>query len=662
VDHVFGDIADATLSASQNSVGAVATGNRADGNLLTVKANAIGMPGDGPSGGAPGIALVGADGSAVNTAAFGVQNDQDYGQGTISAAADHALIGLVSGGTVIGASLRADNNLESAGATGNSALNGATLQAIAMDGGVAVNNVQTGDGKVLASLGSADLMAGAVIAPFGQIVDSSLSVTGNALAATATGNSGSNSLAVTADTLAGGDVQGSAQTGPLAAGYGASADFALANDQKLGQPRVEGRTTPAIASSVYGHFGVTGDGSVEGSSITVDGNSQQSAALGNTAVNRVAVSATGLTGDGTPAAGTALSSAQYGEAKVSALSVMKTVTKGAVAGSTASISGNSNQALAVINQVDNGLSVDAVQLASASDGDAQVATGSLASAGAAGDHVLSNLQFATGSAQSTARTRLLASDAGGGLTGSSFVDQGNVTSAEASANQALNTVAITAASGGRGSAGLATSQMSVADVTASAVTSAPYSVAGSATVPAVDASSVTVADNVTSSLARGNVADNAFSLTGGDGESPAAPESVVGQYDATLHAAAALLNSQSNYGAVTATAANTAYGAPLNAAGSVAGSSIGVTGNSVSAAAYGNAASNVTTAAGPGQLPTAAIANVQANYGPVTAQVTGASYRIFTGPVSAGALSITGNQLAAIATGNQATSSITGAR
>jgi hypothetical protein len=137
---------------------------------------------------------------------------------------------------------------------------------------------------------------------------------------------------------------------------------------------------------------------------------------------------------------------------------------------------------------------------------------------------------------------------------------------------------------------------------------------------------------------------------------------VIGRYDATLQAPAALLNSQSSYGAVTATAANTAYGAPLNGVGAVTGSSIGVTGNSVSAGAYGNAASNVVTVAGPGQLPTAAVANVQANYGPVTARVTGASYRILTGPVGAGALSITGNQLAAIATGNLATSTITSTR
>lgn len=39
-----------------------------------------------------------------------------------------------------------------------------------------------------------------------------------------------------------------------------------------------------------------------------------------------------------------------------------------------------------------------------------------------------------------------------------------------------------------------------------------------------------------------------------------------------------------------------------------------------------------------GRLPSAAVTNVQFNYGPVTAQVTGASYRIISGPLSASSL------------------------
>ena len=136
----------------------------------------------------------------------------------------------------------------------------------------------------------------------------------------------------------------------------------------------------------------------------------------------------------------------------------------------------------------------------------------------------------------------------------------------------------------------------------------------------------------------------------------------VGRYDASANAAGAVLSDQSNYGAITATASNTAYGVPLNATGAVNASTVGVTGNNVSAAAYGNVASNAANVTALKRLPTTAVTNVQANYGPVTAQAAGASYHIASGPLSASSLSITGNQLGATAVGNQASSAVTANR
>ena len=120
-----------------------------------------------------------------------------------------------------------------------------------------------------------------------------------------------------------------------------------------------------------------------------------------------------------------------------------------------------------------------------------------------------------------------------------------------------------------------------------------------------------------------------------------------------------MLNGQSNYGAVSASAAGTSYGVPLNLASTpFSSSSVDVANNTGSASAYGNAASNQLSLASSGRLPTAAVVNVQANYGAVTAQVTGATYRIVSGPMTAGSLSITGNLLTASAVGNQATNAI----
>lgn len=69
-------------------------------------------------------------------------------------------------------------------------------------------------------------------------------------------------------------------------------------------------------------------------------------------------------------------------------------------------------------------------------------------------------------------------------------------------------------------------------------------------------------------------------------------------------------------------------------------------------------ASNLIMLAALDRLPTAASANVQTNCGPVTAQVVGANYSTASGPIGVSALVLSGNQLAASATGNQATNAM----
>ncbi len=80
VGRVVGD-----LSASQNQMHAAATGNRADGNLLTVDANSIdtGRPasGAGLPPGTVGTAMTSDDGFSSTTAAFSVQNVQEVDAG-----------------------------------------------------------------------------------------------------------------------------------------------------------------------------------------------------------------------------------------------------------------------------------------------------------------------------------------------------------------------------------------------------------------------------------------------------------------------------------------------------------------------------------------------------------------------------------------------------
>lgn len=660
---VLGNVDGAMLSASTNGVRAVATGNLAEGNLLDVTASTIDAWGMDPPSGPVGTAQSGNDGSATVSAAFSAQNVQDYGTGAIGASAIGAGALLQTTADIDRSTLHADDNLAAAAATGNSALTALTLKASTLRASADVNNVQTGDGDVRAAIDSADDPAGATIAPFGMVRASRLTISGNSVAGSAIGNVADSSLTVEAGSIANGTSHEDAVAGPLPFGYGAAATFALANTQKLGQPAPgsEGGTAGVhIASNVIGRFAVTGDGGAEGSSLVVDGNVQRATSLGNSAANRLSVTAANLDDLTSPSAGSALSSAQYGQADVLASSAMKVAAKGAVTDSTVSLSGNSNQALAAINDVDNRLALDAVGIGTLTGTDTRVSIGTAPAI--IGDQVLANVQFAAGTATAAASTRLRNGDSGGGLVASRFAIEDNATVAEASANRASNLVEMSSVSG-TPATGIGNLQQSTAAVSASAVAGAAFTVAGSFADPALRESSVSIGANTASALARGNVADNRLDLATGATPASSTPSVDIGRFDASARAMSAVLNSQINYGSIAASTTGSGYGVPLNGAGAaVIGSNVAVTGNAASAAAYGNAASNTVSAMALGGLPRAAIANVQANYGPVTARVTGTGFGMLSGPLTGSAITISGNQPAAIATGNQATNIVTAIR
>src|SRR5690606_11225949 len=130
---------------------------------------------------------------------------------------------------------------------------------------------------------------------------------------------------------------------------------------------------------------------------------------------------------------------------------------------------------------------------------------------------------------------------------------------------------------------------------------------------------------------RGNAATNALNYAAGasygaGSGNPASSSLENGSTDFRVSAQAAVLNAQVNTGPVSASATDTTYGVALNGGGNsavVTGGTVRVTGNTVSAAAYGNTAANslTLTSLNSGQ-PTAAIGNYQMNSGPVTASVT----------------------------------------
>lgn len=660
---VGGALYGSDLTASQNQMRAAATGNRADGNLLSVNADAIdtGRPANGGlPWGTVGTAMTSDDGVSTTTAAFSVQNVQEVDVG-VSAVANSAGTLVLLAGPVSHATLGVTDNATSAAATGNSAINGVTLQADTLRSSVDLNNAQTVDGSIRSAVGASGDRAGARIEPVGSVAGSQLKVTGNNVTGSAVASSASNSLAVKGGTVTDGSGHVDAKAGTVDGGYGAAADLALANYQKFGMPLATGSAASAVTTNVAGKFAIGGAGYTNGSLLTLDNNSQRATAVANTALDRLSLAATSVPGVTAPAAGTALSSSQFGDGNVAANSDMLVFARGGVGNSSVSMRGNANQAVAVMNDADDGLTVSAVRLDGVTASPAGIDAGNLGSASITGDHVLSATQFADGSVGAAAQTRLVNSDTGGAMSGSSFTISDNSTVADVSANHAVNAVSVSSVSGSGANAGLASSQMSAATVNATAITNATLGLSGSSTTTAIYGSSGTIADNLTQAVARGNSADNKLTLDGpAGGDLTGAGSAQVGSFDTVASAPAVLVNAQSNYGSVTASAGGTT-GVPLNATGAVASSMLAVTGNAMTANAYGNAATNQVTIGGLGTAPGAVLSNSQTNSGPVTASVAGVNFEVRGAQLSNSTLTLSGNQLAASATGNIANSTVTAA-
>ncbi|CAN5665161.1 hypothetical protein BH10PSE14_BH10PSE14_43300 [soil metagenome] len=649
---IDGDIASASIATTNNSNAAIATGNLASGNRLSVSANSIVA-----DPGAAASALTSPDGAALASGTFNVENVQSVDRNRIAATLVPGDFAVIGNGDVSGSVLTSSGNTALAAATANSAVNAASISAIDVNGGVAVNSLQSADGDVASTINAPGHPGGALIVAQGMTTASTLTVGGNSLAGSATGNRAVNSLSVSAGSVSDAAGPAPSQAGSLAGGYGAAATFALANQQKLGAPAGADAAVSAISSTIVGRYSVNGDGGTDRSTIALDGNGQQATALGNDTVNQLAVGAT-TTADTASHAGAALSSSQFGNANLTALSDLKVASKGAATQSSIAMSRNTNAARATINQADNELAATGT---GSVGGYAALSSDPLGPPLAAGDNVIANQQFAAGSATAVARTRVGSGDAGGGLAASTLDVTGTDTRGEASANAALNILTIGGgAAGATGGAGLANVQASTARVDARATNAVLFALTGSEGHPALNGSSVTIADNSSAALARGNVADNSIAVTRGNDAAPAPATVSSDRFGTALNASEALLNNQTNIGPVTATASNATVGVALNGPGApLTASMIGETGNAIMATGYGNIATNNIQGTTPGGSFVPAISSVQVNEAAVSAQATGANIAARTDGMTSTMLSITGNQIVASATGNQANNVIT---
>ena len=652
---VVGDDAAKThLVADRNSVQSTATANRADGNLLTVRATYLATGAGGPED--PGVEQVGTalldhSGAIRVTAPLSVQNFQSFNAPvTASARGSRASIGIK--GAVDSASASASGSQARVAATGNSGLNGLALEAVSLAGAADVNSAQFASGDIRTVLGAGHDRAGAMIAIENEVRGSRMLVSANSLAGSAAANSVSNSLAVVANQIHSSSGHDDARAGALDGGIGAAADYALANSQTLG----DGHGVK-VSTGVSGSFGAVG-GAVSGSSLAVEENSQSSAAIGNIARSTLAIEATSLGGDYERAPGSALSSVQEGRAKVEAVSDLKLKLADGATDSFLSVSGNSNSAYAGINDGQNSMEIDAVRIGALSQGDAIVQAEPWLPPQATGDHVLVSNQMAAGMVSAAASTRLGAHPSGGSLDNSSFRAEHNETYAAAVSNEAGNALSLTAASGNEASAAILNRQDNSAVVLADAVTDLRYKGEG------VFSSQILLDGNATQALAKGNSAANRLTRTGSPQQSGSeGPMLLTGGLDhaITTSASAVLYNAQSNEGGVSARATNVTYGTALNDYGAYA-SSILLNGNTSAASAYGNTAQNAISLTSLGALPTAVVTNVQDNSGPVSAKLIGATFRSVPGTLAASSMTVDGNIVSASAVGNLANNAIIAAR
>ena len=482
-------------------------------------------------------------------------------------------------------------------------------------------------------------LGGVNVALGAGIFGSSIKVADNAASTGAVINNAVNTLSATATQLHGVDLLGL----PLK----------LTNSQAA--------TAGASATAeIYGAFSITGtDKTVIGtSSLEISGNSQVANALGNVGANALIVTATGMDASLLgPAPGASIVSAQSAGATISALSELVLAAPVSALGSSVAITGNRDTALAVVNDVTNTLSVAATNIGGNTSSAFVTGGSSVASA----DHFTDSTQSASGTLAATATTRIANNDtlaANVGVSNGSVAITGNVTTAEASANRALNSVSVIGAASQSASAALANRQDSSTAVSAVATTVADVGLAS--TTLALNAGNVALNGNVTTALARGNAATNALTVT----SSSPVLERPYGASGSPVSAVApaVALNTQTNSGNVASTASGT-YSVALNA-GNAGSSSMRVGNNLVSAAAYGNTATNsLQVTALNGSSPAAAVANYQVNSGAISATAQNVTFGALAPAQAANSsFGVGGNQVTATAVGNSVVTTLTSGR
>lgn len=619
---IGGAVTNASVSTSGNRQQAFADGASAT-NALNVSATTLSVAG-GASATAPATytaaGLASSTGGTLSTdAALSVANSQ-AGAGTVTAALRdpaYSGTGVISDpgirtavtGAVTDSDISADGNYLDTFATSNKATNSATVNATTLSTTASVSNAQTSDAQVAAqNYGN--------VAGYDGVADAT--VTGSVLSADDGAATGfTSAVAGTTLTVADGEV--------------ISINLAGLSTEELADAT---RYLEARGFDVTGTTAVTtGNGTYDLSAFT-------SATLTTgTGATAGTFEFTGFNIDGLENGG------------------VVTTVDGNIADSSLSVDGNFARGSSISNSATNTLSVLTTTLtAEGGNTNAVATTTDSDTVTAAADFTVLNAQELGAAATST--TTVLAAfgiDQANGTTisGSELSVSGNVQFGEALGNSAANTLNVSAIDGGNGgTAALASVQEGTgADISATTEMEVYADVTSSD-------SSIALNGNRNTALASVNNVSNSLTASAtnmGDGGS-----ALVGATAVT--ADFALNNLQDASGTLDSSATTTIYNSDVAAdVGGLTGSTLSIAGNSTTAEATANRATNMMSINGSADLgATAGMANRQTSETDVTASATSSMEVDLSGGLLAtdladgSSIAVDGNSTTALARGNYA--------
>lgn len=360
-----------SMAVKNNTISASATANEALGNGAAGNRIVVGE----------GVAFTGSAGPVVNSLGFSasdtantaadlsILNSQaSIGSSLLSVSSGNSIEGYAGG--LASASMDVSGNGITSSAKGNAASSAISLGGAASASVSASAVLANQQGNLNAGVSTINtfnaITAEAGLYDDAGVASSAMTVSGNRVSATAYGNEGAQSLALSANTVATGGQPVALTGGPLLDGLTAtvtgasvSADGAatVTNLQRNANTPVSAVTAFSVISAEADTRGIAGN-TIASSSLAVTNNTQEAVAVGSGANNALALSGNSV------GAGAGISSLQYGDATSPVSATLQASGAGAIAdthvadGSLA-LTGNLQRAIGYGNSVVNSLAVTA---------------------------------------------------------------------------------------------------------------------------------------------------------------------------------------------------------------------------------------------------------------------------------------------------------------